>query len=481
MIEQFDLIIIGAGPGGYVAAIRAAQFGLKVACVEKWTDVQGDSVLGGTCLNVGCIPSKAMLESSYKYHEANESFAKHGIEIDHIGLDIKKMVLRKDQVVKKLTSGVSQLFKSNGVVTVKGTGKLLADNKVQVTGADKLVRILAAQNIILAPGSKPIDIPSASLQDDLILDNEGALALTETPKRLGVIGAGVIGLEIGSIWNRLGSEVTILEAMPDMLTIADQDVSKESARIFKKQNLQIKLGSKVTKTEVLDNKEIRVCFENADGIQEMIFDKLIVAVGRSPNTKKILGDNTGVTLDERGFITVDKNCYTGVDGIYAIGDATRGPMLAHKASEEGIMVVDRIRGEKAEINYNVIPNIIYTHPEIAWVGKTQQELEAQGKDIKVGKFPIAASGRALAAGDTDGFIKMIADKKTDRILGVHMIGGGVSELIAQAAISMELAATTEDLQLIVFAHPTVGEAFHEAALAVDGNAIHIVNRKQRIN
>ncbi|WP_027857221.1 dihydrolipoyl dehydrogenase [Marinobacterium jannaschii] len=478
MSQKFDVIVIGAGPGGYVAAIRAAQLGLKTACVEKWIDEKGAPVLGGTCLNVGCIPSKALLESTHQFHKTQHADV-HGIATGEVSMDVPKMVARKDKIVKNLTGGIGGLFKANGVTTLQGMGKLLADKKVEVTAADGTATVYEADNVILASGSVPVNIPPAPLTEGLILDNAGALDIDETPKRLGVIGAGVIGLEMGSVWARLGTEVTVLEAMDEFLGAADKDVAKEAAKIFKKQKLDIKLGARCTGTEIIDGKEVLVKYTDSEGDKEIVVDKLIVAVGRKPQTNGLLSEDCGVKLDERGFIFVDEQCKTAAPGVYAIGDSVRGPMLAHKASEEGIMVADIIAGHKAQMNYDVIPSIIYTHPELAWVGKTEQELKADGVAIKVGKFPFAASGRAMAADDTDGFVKIIADEATDRILGVHMVGGIASELIAQAAIAMEFCSSAEDLQLTVFAHPTVSEAVHEAALAVDGHAIHIANRKKR--
>lgn len=477
MSDKFDVIVIGAGPGGYVAAIRAAQLGLKTACVEKWVDDKGAPVLGGTCLNVGCIPSKALLESTHQFHKTQHADV-HGIQTGDITMDVKKMVARKNKIVSNLTMGVSGLFKANGVTVIQGMGKLLANKQVQVTAADGVETVYAAENVILASGSVPVEIPPAPLTEGLILDNVGALNIDETPKRLGVIGAGVIGLEMGSVWARLGTEVTVLEAMDEFLGMADKDVAKEAAKVFKKQNLDIKLGARCTGTEV-NGQEVTLKYTDAEGEKELVVDKLIVAVGRRPLTQGLLADDSGVKLDERGFIFVDGQCRTEAPGVYAVGDSVRGPMLAHKASEEGIMVADIIAGHHAQMNYDVIPSIIYTHPELAWVGKTEQELKAAGVAIKVGKFPFAASGRAMAADDTDGFVKIIADEATDRILGVHMVGGMASELIAQAAIAMEFGSTAEDLQLTVFAHPTVSEAIHEAALAVDGHAIHMANRKKR--
>jgi len=478
MSDKFDVIVIGAGPGGYVAAIKAAQLGLKTACVEKWVDTKGTAILGGTCLNVGCIPSKALLESTHKFHDAQHNNQVHGISADNVTMDVKAMVARKDKIVGNLTQGVAGLFKANGVTTLQGMGKLLAGKKVEVTAADGTVSVYDADNVILASGSLPVNIPPAPLTEGLILDNEGALNIDETPQTLGVIGAGVIGLEMGSVWSRLGTKVTVLEAMDSFLAAADKDVAKEGAKLLKKQGLDIKLSSMVTGTEIVDGK-VKVFYKDAAGEQEIIVDKLIVAVGRRPQTQGLLADDSGVKLDERGFIEVDAQCKTAAPGVYAIGDSVRGPMLAHKASEEGIMAAEIIAGHHAQMNYEVIPSIIYTHPEMAWVGKTEQELKADGVKIKSGKFPFAAIGRSMAANETAGFVKIISDEQTDRVLGVHMVGAGVSELITQGAIAMEFCSTTEDLQLMCFAHPTTSEAVHEAALAVDNMAIHMANRKKR--
>lgn len=478
MSDKFDVIVIGAGPGGYVAAIRAAQLGLKTACVEKWVDDKGAAVLGGTCLNVGCIPSKALLESTHQFHNAQHADV-HGIGTGDVTMDVEKMVARKNKIVGNLTSGITGLFKANGVTLLQGMGKLLAGKKVQVTAADGTATEYEAGSVVLASGSVPVEIPPAPLTEGLILDNAGALDITETPKRLGVIGAGVIGLEMGSVWARLGTEVTVLEAMDDFLGAADKDVAKEAAKLFKKQKLDIKLGARCTGTEIIDGKEVLVKYTDAKGEQEIVVDKLIVAVGRRPQTKGLLAEDCDVKLDERGFIYVDEQCRTAAPDVYAIGDSVRGPMLAHKASEEGIMVADIIAGKHGHMNYDVIPNIIYTHPELAWVGKTEQELKADGVKYKAGKFPFAATGRAMAANDTDGFVKVLACEETDRILGIHMVGGQASELIGQAVIAMEFCSSAEDLQMTIFAHPTVSEAIHEAALAVDGHAIHMANRKRR--
>ena len=478
MTQKFDVVVIGGGPGGYVAAIKAAQLGLKTACIEKYQSKDGKVALGGTCLNVGCIPSKALLDSSFKFHEAQEGFKIHGIEVKGVSMDVPAMVSRKDGIVKNLTGGVSALFKANGVTLVEGHGKLLANKQVEVTGLDGAVKVLEAENVIIASGSRPIEIPPAPLTEDIIVDSTGALDFQSVPKKLGVIGAGVIGLELGSVWARLGAEVTVLEAQEKFLPTADEQIAKEALKILTKQGLKIRLGARVTGSEV-KRKQVTVSFTDAEGEQKQVFDKLIVAVGRRPVTTDLLAADSGVDMDERGFIFVDDQCATSVPGVYAIGDVVRGAMLAHKASEEGIMVAERIAGHKAQMNYDLIPSVIYTHPEIAWVGKTEQQLKGEGVAVNVGTFPFAASGRAMAANDTGGFVKVIADATTDRVLGVHVIGPSAAELVQQGAIGMEFGTSAEDLGMMVFSHPTLSEALHEAALAVNGHAIHIANRKKR--
>lgn len=479
MSQKFDIVVIGAGPGGYVAAIRAAQMGFKTACIEKYQGKEGKTSLGGTCLNIGCIPSKALLDTSWKYHEAEEGFKAHGIGLKDLSIDIATMIARKDTVVKNLTGGVAMLFKANGVTLFEGHGKVLANKQVEVTGLDgKKTETLAAENIIIASGSRPIEIPPTPLNGDTIVDSTGALDFMEVPKRLGVIGAGVIGLELGSVWSRLGAEVTVLEAMDKFLPAVDEQVAKEAQKVLTKQGLTIKLGARVTGSNV-KGKEVTVEYTDAEGEQKITFDKVIVAVGRRPLTTDLLAADCGVDLDERGFIFVDDYCATSVPGIYAIGDVVRGPMLAHKASEEGIVVVERIAGHKAQMSYDLIPGVIYTHPEIAWVGKNEQTLKAEGVEINVGVFPFVANGRAMAANDTTGFVKIIADAKTDRILGGHVIGPSAAELVQQIAIAMEFGSSAEDVGMMIFSHPTVSEAVHEAALAVNGHAIHVANRKKR--
>ncbi|GAC1036125.1 dihydrolipoyl dehydrogenase [Pseudomonas oryzihabitans] len=478
MSDKFDVVVIGAGPGGYVAAIRAAQLGLKTACVERYKGKEGKIALGGTCLNVGCIPSKALLDSSYKYHEAHEGFKVHGIDAPNVTIDVPTMIGRKDQIVKNLTGGVATLFKANGVTLLEGNGKLLSGKKVEVTGLDGNVQVVEAENVILASGSRPIDIPPAPVDQKVIVDSTGALEFQSVPKRLGVIGAGVIGLELGSVWARLGAEVTVLEALDKFLVAADDQVSKEAYKILSKQGLDIRLGARVTGSQV-NGEEVTVNYTEGGEEKQITFDRLIVAVGRRPVTTDLLASDSGVESDERGYIYVDDYCATSVPGVFAIGDCVRGLMLAHKASEEGVMVAERIAGHKAQMNYDLVPSVIYTHPEIAWVGKTEQALKAEGVEVNVGTFPFAVSGRALAANDTAGFVKVVADAKTDRVLGVHVVGPSAAELVQQGAIAMEFGSSAEDLGMMVFSHPTLSEALHEAALAVNGHAIHAVNRKKR--
>lgn len=478
MSQKFDVVVIGAGPGGYVAAIRAAQLGKKTALIEKYIGKEGKLALGGTCLNVGCIPSKALLDSSYKFHEAHESFKIHGISTGDVKMDVPTMVGRKDQIVKNLTGGVAALMKANGVTVIEGHGKLLAGKQVEVTKPDGSADVLGAENVILASGSKPVEIPPAPVDQKIIVDSTGALDFQSVPGSLGVIGAGVIGLELGSVWARLGTKVTVLEAMDKFLAAADDQVSKEAQKILSKQGLDIRLGARVTGTEI-KGEQVVVTFSDASGEQQLTFDKLIVAVGRRPVTTNLLAADSGVTMDERGFVFVDDFCATSVPGVYAIGDVVRGAMLAHKASEEGVMVAERIAGHKTQMNYDLIPGVIYTHPEIAWVGKTEQALKAEGVEVNVGVAPFAASGRAMAANETAGFVKVIADAKTDRVLGVHVIGPSAAELVQQGAIAMEFGTSAEDLGMMVFSHPTLSESLHEAALAVNGHAIHVANRKKR--
>ena len=478
MSEKYDVVIIGSGPAGYVAAIKAAQLGLNVACVEQWLDEKDNLQLGGTCLNVGCIPSKALLDSSNKFADVRDNLAVHGIVAATPEIDIPAMQARKDQIVAQLTGGIAGLFKHNGVTSISGTGKVLFGAKVEVTDREGNVQVLDANDVIIAAGSVPVSIASAPIDDEYIIDSTGALELTEIPVRLGVIGAGVIGLELGSVWRRLGSEVVMLEALDDFLPMMDVQIAKEAGKIFKKQGLDIRLGARVVGTQVKNGK-VEVTYTSAGGEHTELFDKLIVAVGRKPRSGDLFSSDSGITSDERGFIYVNNDCETEAPHVYAVGDIVRGLMLAHKASEEGVMVVERIAGKQAQMNYDCIPSVIYTHPEIAAVGKTEQELKADGIEYKAGVFPFAASGRALAANDSDGIVKMIADAETDRILGCHIIGASAADLVQQVVIAMEFGSSAEDLALTVFGHPTLSEAVHEAALAVDGQAIHIANRKKR--
>ncbi len=478
MSEKFDVIVIGAGPAGYVAAIRAAQLGLKTACIDKWLDKNDKPALGGTCLNVGCIPSKALLDSSHKFAEAKHGFDVHGIETDSVSINVPAMIKRKDKIVKTLTGGIAGLFKANGVTPLYGAGKVLGKGQVEFVAHGGSAETLETGSIIIAAGSVPIDIPPARVNGSTIVDNEGALDFDAVPARLGVIGAGVIGLELGSVWTRLGSEVVVLEALEDFLPAADAQLAKAAKADFKKQGLDIRMGAMVTGSAVSDA-GVTVTYKDKDGEQEIQFDKLIVSVGRRPYTDGLLADGCGVETDERGFIVVDTKCRSVVDGIYAVGDVVRGPMLAHKGSEEGVMVADLIAGHAAQVNYDLIPSVIYTHPEIAWVGKTEQELKAEGVPYKAGDFPFQASGRALAANESVGLAKVISHAETDRILGVHVFGPSAGDICQQGVIAMEFGSSTEDMQLTVFSHPTLSEALHEAALAVDGHAIHMPNRKKR--
>ena len=478
MSTKFDVIVVGAGPAGYHAAIRSAQLGLKTACIDKWVNKQGNPAYGGTCLNVGCIPSKTLLDTTHKYIDAAEGFDKIGINIPSIALDVAAMIARKDKVVEGLTKGIAGLLKANKVTTFDGVAKISAGRQVEVSLHNSSTAQLEADNIVIATGSVAVDIPSCPINGDAIVDSSGALEFLVAPKRLGVIGAGVIGLELGSVWKRAGAEVTVLEALEDFLPAADQQVAKEAAKQFKQQGLDIRLGVRVTGSEIQGDAVV-VTYTGAQGEQQVTFDKLIVAVGRQPCIESLLSPGSGVTLDENGFIYVDDVCATNAPGIWAVGDVVRGPMLAHKGMEEGIMVVERIAGQKTLVNYDAVPSVIYTHPEISWVGKTEQELTAAGEAYNVGTFPMAASGRAMAANNTVGFIKVLADAETDRILGVHMLGEHTSEMIAQAVIAMEFGSSAEDIGLTMFAHPSLSEGLHEAALAVGGQAIHIANRKPK--
>ncbi len=474
MSDKFDVIVVGAGPAGYVAAIRCAQLGLNTACVDEWQNAKGEPSLGGTCLNVGCIPSKALLDSSEKVEQASHEFEHHGISTGKVSVDLAKMIARKDEIVSNLTGGIAGLFKANKVTLIHGRGKLLAGKNIEVTNGKK-TDTYSADNIILAVGSVPIDIPVAKVDQKNIVDNAGALDINKVPKKLGVIGAGVIGLELGSVWNRLGSEVTILEAMDTFLAPVDKQLSREAQRVFTKdQGMDIKLGAMVTGTSTT-SKSVKVTYTLKGEEHTDTFDKLIVAVGRRANTQGIVADDVGLKLDERGRIDVDGQCKTNIDGVYAVGDAVKGPMLAHKGSEEGVAVAEIIAGQKPHINHDNVPWVIYTHPEIAWVGINEEQAKEQGINYKTGFFPFAANGRSLAMNEKGGRIKMIADAETDSILGVHILGPNASELIAEAVLAMEYSASCEDIILTVHAHPTLSEAMHEAALSVHDRALHKVN------
>jgi dihydrolipoamide dehydrogenase len=481
MSVDYDVIVIGAGPAGYVAAIRAAQLGFNTACIEKWIDKDNKPVFGGTCLNIGCIPSKALLDSSHKYLEAKHAFEAHGIGTGEISLDVPKMIERKQKVVKQMAGGIGGLFQANKVTPISGTGKLLKDKKVEVTSSVGETQTLSADHVIIAAGSVPIEIPPTPTDGNTIVDSTGALEFQEIPKRLGVIGAGVIGLELGSVWSRLGSEVVVLEATENFLPTVDQQIAKEAKKILTKQGLDIRLGAMVTGSKVKKGKSpsVTVQYKDKEGDQEIIFDKLIVCVGRRPYTEDLLSEDCGIEKDDRGFIKVDEHCLTNIPGVYAVGDVVRGPMLAHKGSEEGVMVAEIIAGQKAAMNYDLIPSVIYTHPEIASVGKTEEQLKAENVDYKVGNFPFLAVGRAVAANDSDGLVKMIADAKTDRVLGCHIIGPSAADLVQTVTVAMEFSTSAEDIGMTVFSHPALSEAVHEAALAVNGHAIHMPNRKKR--
>lgn len=474
MSRSYDVVVIGAGPAGYIAAIRASQNGMNVACIDEWTNRDGKNAFGGTCLNAGCIPSKALLESTELFHRAQHEFTKHGIMHDGVEIDVAKMQKRKASIVRQLTGGIAGLFKANKVDGLVGHGRLLAGRKVEFTPVEGDVEIIDARYVILASGSTPIEISIAAFDGKDIVDSWGALEFDAVPKRLGVVGAGVIGLELGSVWARLGAKVTILEAMDDFLIMADRDVAKEASRSFKKQGLDIRLGAKVTSAKAT-GKAVVVEYDDSSGKQTIEFDKLVVAVGRRPVTENLLAEDSGVVIDDRGFIQVDNECRTNAAAVFAVGDCVRGPMLAHKGSEEGVMAADLIAGEIAEVNYDVIPSVIYTAPEIAWVGKTEEEVKASGRAYKTGSFPFAASGRAKAMEQTTGMVKIIAAKDDDELLGVHIVGPMAGELIAEAVLAMEFSASTEDLQRTIHAHPSLAEAVHEAALAVDGRALNNIN------
>lgn len=471
-MKDYDVAVIGAGPAGYVCAIRCAQLGLQVACIDEWVNDKGKSTLGGTCLNVGCIPSKALLDSSHHVHFLNHQAKEHGIEVDRFDINVPAMQKRKDKVVQILTGGVASLLKKNKVVLYTGSANFISENKLNIkNNIDDTAEEIQAKNIVIASGSVPADIPIANVDNDRILDSTGALSLKAVPKRLGIIGAGVIGLEMGSVWNRLGSEVVILEALAKFLPSADQEVGKEALKILNKQGLDIRLNSLVSEVNA-GNGKVLLKYK-ADGEEQSLeVDKLIVAVGRKANTANMKLDAVNIKIDNKGFIETDKQWRTSVNNIYAIGDVIGGAMLAHKGSEEGVAVAELLAGQYAQMDHEHIPWVIYTWPEIAWAGRTEEECKLAGKKTKVGTFPFMALGRARAMGDTDGKFKVIADRETDQILGVHIIGPNASELISEAVVAMESDLSSEDLARTIHAHPSLSEGMHEAALAVDDRAIH---------
>ncbi|OYT88337.1 MAG: dihydrolipoyl dehydrogenase [Burkholderiales bacterium PBB6] len=474
MSKQFDVVVIGGGPGGYIAAIRAAQLGFNTACIDEWKNDKGGPAPGGTCTNVGCIPSKALLQSSEHFDHANHHFAEHGISTGTVKMDVAKMVARKDTVVKQNNDGILYLFKKNKVSFFHGRGSFVAakDGLYEVKVAGAAEEVLTAKHVIIATGSNARQLPGAAFDEENILSNDGALRIGAVPKKLGVIGSGVIGLEMGSVWRRLGSEVTVLEGLPTFLGAVDEGVAKEAFKCFTKQGLKIELGVKISDVKST-KKGVTVSYANAKGeAQELAVDKLIVSIGRVPNTIGLNTEAVGLQLDERGAIVVNADCQTNLPNVWAVGDVVRGPMLAHKAEEEGVAVAERIAGQHGHVNFNTIPWVIYTSPEIAWVGRTEQQLKADGVAYKAGQFPFLANGRARALGDTTGFVKFLADAKTDEILGVHIIGPMASELISEAVVAMEFKASAEDIARICHAHPSLSEATKEAALAVDKRTLN---------
>ncbi|HCN88879.1 MAG TPA: dihydrolipoyl dehydrogenase [Oxalobacteraceae bacterium] len=474
MSKNFDVIVIGGGPGGYIAAIRAAQLGFSTACIDDWKNANGGPAPGGTCTNVGCIPSKALLQSSENYEHAGHAFAEHGIDVKGLSLNLGQMLARKDSVVKQNNDGILFLLKKNKIAFFHGRGSFVKAEggayEIKMAGAAE--ETLSAKHVIVATGSSARELPGAVFDEKLILSNAGALAIGSVPKKIGVIGAGVIGLEMGSVWRRLGAEVTVLEALPTFLGAVDEQIAKEAHKLFTKQGLAISLGVKIG-TITPGKKDVTVEYVNDKGAaQKAVFDKLIVSIGRLPNTNGLNADAVGLKLDERGFIAVDGDCRTNLPNVWAVGDVVRGPMLAHKAEEEGVAVAERIAGQHGHVNFNTIPWVIYTSPEIAWVGKTEQQLKAEGVAYKAGTFPFMANGRARALGDTSGMVKFLADAKSDEILGVHMIGPMVSELISEAVVAMEFRASSEDIARICHAHPSLSEATKEAALAVEKRSLN---------
>ena len=475
MARSYDVVVIGAGPAGYIAAIRAAQLGLATACIEKWKTPDGQFALGGTCLNVGCIPSKALLESSENFERAQHKLKAHGVIVSGVAFDLKRMLERKDQIVRKMTGGIAGLFRKNKVTWLQGHGRFVAGGttwKLEVDG-DKGIEPIEASHVIIATGSRARHLPGVPVDNRIVCDNEGALDFDSVPDRLGVIGAGVIGLELGSLWRRLGSSVKILEALPAFLGAADEAVAQEAWKIFTREpGLSIELDVSVASVN-RSKQGVTVAYKTADGKAATLeCERLIVSIGRSPNTEGLGAGKVGLKIDDQGFIEVDKNCRTGLPRIYAIGDVVRGPMLAHKGEDEGVMVAEIIAGQHGHVNYDAIPWVMYTMPEIAWVGKTEQQLRAEGVEYRAGRFPFAYNGRALGRDEPEGFIKMLADAKTDRILGVHAIGSQASELISEAVVAMEFGASSEDIARICHAHPSMSEVMREAALAVDKRSLN---------
>ncbi len=472
MSQSYDVIVIGGGPGGYVAAIRCAQLGMKTACIEKWQDDRGKTVLGGTCLNVGCIPSKALLDSSHQFENITRHAKEHGIVVESARIDVGQMLKRKDKIVKILTTGIAGLFKKHRITLLEGTGSLVSNRQVTITASDGSVQHVSAKSIIIATGSVPAILPQAPVDHERIVDSTGALAFTEVPEKLGVIGAGVIGLELGSVWRRLGSEVTVIEALETFMPAADQEIAEAARKELIRQGLHIQLGAKMTRCETRGGK-VRIHYEQDGEKHDLEVDKLIVAIGRKPNTAGLRAEVVGLKIDDRGFIETDGQCRTHLENVYAIGDVTHGPMLAHKAMEEGVAVAELIDGQKPEFDHDNIPWVVYTWPEIAWAGKTEQQLRSEGREIRVGNFPFMANGRARAMNDTAGLVKMIGDAKTDELLGVHVFGPNASELISEAVLALSFESSTEDIARTIHAHPTLSEAMHEAALAVDGRMLHL--------
>ncbi len=474
MSKQFDVVVIGGGPGGYIAAIRAAQLGFSTACIDAWTNEKGGPAPGGTCTNVGCIPSKALLQSSEHFEHAGHAFADHGIQVGELNIDVAKMLGRKNTIVKQNNDGIIYLFKKNKVSFFHGLGSFVkadaAGYEIKVTG--KAEETITGKHIIVATGSNARALPGTAFDEQIVLSNEGALNITAVPKKLGVIGAGVIGLEMGSVWRRLGADVTVLEALPTFLGAVDEQIAKEAHKLFVKQGLSINLGVKIGEISN-SGKDVSVAYTDDKGVEhKAVFDKLIISIGRTPNTNGLNAEAVGLALDERGFVAVDGDCKTNLPNVWAVGDVVRGPMLAHKAEEEGVAVAERIAGQHGHVNFNTIPWVIYTSPEIAWVGRTEQQLKADGVAYKAGTFPFMANGRARALGDTSGMVKFLADASTDEILGVHIVGPMASELISEAVVAMEFRASSEDIARICHAHPSLSEATKEAALAVDKRSLN---------